>query len=125
MSPFHLLPFTEKPIKEISCEVNHIPRDGKHAVACPAEYKRMVKIYIRSSDTTTNRSSDTITQKARGDIKQKFRYYNNGSSDNTTTEVQTLQLQGKGATDEGNSSEYFSRPSLLSTYCFNFRASDR
>ena len=45
---------------------------------------------IRSSDTTTNRSSDTITQKARGDIKQKFRYYNNGSSDNTTTEVQTL-----------------------------------
>ena len=50
-----------------------------------------------------NRSPDTITQKARGDIKQKFRYYNNGSSDNTTTEVQTLQLQGKGATDEGNS----------------------
>ena len=45
---------------------------------------------IRSPDTTTNRSPDTITQKARGDIKQKFRYYNNGSSDNITTEVQTL-----------------------------------
>ena len=58
---------------------------------------------IRSSDTTTNKSSDTITQKARGDIKQKFIYYSNDSSDNTTTEVQTLQLQGKGATDEGNS----------------------
>ena len=58
---------------------------------------------IRSSYTTTNRSSDTITQKARGDIKQKFRYYNKGRSDNTTIEVQTLQLQDKGTTDEGNS----------------------
>ena len=58
---------------------------------------------IRSSDTTTNRSSDTITQKERGDIKQKFIYYNNGSSDKTTTEVHTLQLQRKGTTNEGNS----------------------
>ena len=40
---FHLLPFTEKRIKDTSCEVNHIRRDGKHAVACAAEYKRMVK----------------------------------------------------------------------------------
>ena len=33
---FHLLPFTEKSIKDTSCEVNHIPKDGKHAVASPA-----------------------------------------------------------------------------------------
>ena len=103
MSPFHLLPFTEKPIKEISCEVNHIPRDGKHAVSCPAEYKRMVKNILEVQIQQQNKSQDTITQKARGDIKQKFIYYNNGSSDNTTTEVRTLQLQGKGMTYEGNS----------------------
>ena len=41
---FHLLPFTEKGIKDMSCEVNHIPRDGKHAVACAADLKGWEKI---------------------------------------------------------------------------------
>ena len=87
----------------MSCEVNPIRRDGKHAVACPTEYKRMVKNILEVQIQQQNKIQDTITQKARGDIKQKFRYYNNGSSDNTTTKVQTLQLQCMGATYEGNS----------------------
>ena len=49
---FHLLPFTKNSIKDMPCEVNHIPRDGKHAVACPVDLKGWGK-NIRSSDTNT------------------------------------------------------------------------